>query len=42
MIEIGHDAVSRKTSERAAELAGDERQLRDILELIAAATDEGA
>ncbi len=42
MVEIATNLLSRRTADRAAELHSNEGQLRDILQLIADATDEGA
>jgi hypothetical protein len=42
MVEICADLLSRRTADRAARLRSDERRLRDILQLIVGATDEGA
>jgi hypothetical protein len=41
MVEVAYELVRDEARERAAKLAGDERRLRDILELVAGATDEG-
>jgi ppGpp synthetase/RelA/SpoT-type nucleotidyltranferase len=42
MAEISNVLLARRSAERAATLHGGERRLRDILQLIAGATDEGA
>jgi ppGpp synthetase/RelA/SpoT-type nucleotidyltranferase len=42
MVEITTNLLGRRTADRAADLHRNERQLRDILQLIADATDEGA
>jgi len=39
---VAHELVSRDVTSRAVQLAGLEQQLRDILQVVAGATDEGA